>query len=70
MSEEITLRLDTDYVRFDCAKCGRGHEVDVTYRGYGESTVPQFEFKCSHCGMSSTRKGDAFKWHNLPRNSE
>lgn len=70
MQPPITLRLETDYIRFDCGKCGHGEELKVQYLGHLQTAVPHFRFSCEKCGYLDERKGDGIQWQGLPFEAE
>lgn len=61
--DRIVLRLQTDYIRFDCADCKT--EMDIEYLGYKGRAKPRLRFTCPDCGFTDERKCSDH-WKKLP----
>ena len=66
MLNHIAIRLEDDCIRFDCAECGLGEELDVSYLGYQNTPDPHFQLTCKKCGFHMIQKGNGVVWSGLP----
>ena len=66
MLNHIMIRLEDDCIRFDCADCGLGAELDINYMGYQNTPDPHFLLACRNCGFQTIRKGNGSVWRGLP----